>query len=112
VRRPGRSARAGLVLEEQEAGGLEDRAVAQPAEPFDAALVRHPGHDDAVIGERLQSVRLGVRERAAEPREVVGEAARAVGPAALPWVVAVRRSGTPVGLTRATESAPSQLGVT
>ena len=62
----------GLVLVEEEARGLEDRAVAEAAEAFDAARVGHPG---AAVSDRVQAVRLRVLERVAEPREVVGEAA-------------------------------------
>ena len=104
---------AGLVLVEEEARGLEDRAVAEAAEAFDAALVGHPGGGGAAVRDRAQAVGLRVLERVAEPREVVGEAAWARGRApGCQGSSACRRSGTPRGRTSATDSAPSQLGLT
>jgi hypothetical protein len=79
----------GCVLDELEARGLEDSAVAEAAEALDAGLVGHPRDHDAAIAQRLQTMGLRLVDRAAEPREVVGEAAGPVGLAGAPRVLAL-----------------------
>ena len=88
----------GFVFEEAEAGGLEDGAVAEPAQPFDGVVGGHPGRNRPSVGKRVQAVRLGVAEGHAQPREIVGDTARARGVASLlPRIRAVPalRSGGP-----------------
>ena len=82
------SGSGGFVFEEAEAGGLEDGAVAEPAQPLVRVVVGRPGRRP--VGKRVQAVRLGVAEGHAQPREVVGDATRARGLASLmPRILAV-----------------------
>ena len=88
----------GFVFEEAEAGGLEDGAVAEAAQPFDRVVVGHPRRDRPPVGKRVQAVRLGVAEGYAQPREVVGDATRArAWPRCCHGSWPCRRSGSPVG---------------
>jgi hypothetical protein len=71
------------------AGDLEHGPVAEAAEALDARLVGLPGDHDTAVVERLQAVRLGLVDGAAEPGEVVGEATGTGGRAPFSVVLAL-----------------------
>ena len=62
----------------------------EPAEPFDGVVVGCPGRERVRVGKRMHVVQLGVAEGHAQPREVVGDTARARDFASvLPRILAV-----------------------
>ena len=83
---------------QQEARGVEDPAVAQPAQPADHRVRRAPRGDGRGVVERVQVVELGLVDGVAEPRQVVGDAAWSplgVGPPVVlaPAALRGRRAG-------------------
>src|SRR4051794_18332805 len=84
-----------LFLVQEEAGGVENLAVAQAREALLGFDVGLPGRDRRGVLHAGQPVLLGLVVGLAQPREVVGDAARALGAggAGLPGVVA----GTALG---------------
>ena len=101
-----------LGLVQQEAGRVEDVAVAQALQARGALGLGIPGGDRGGVRQRLEPVGLRLVERLAQPREVVGDPARARGVRlrASRGPRRRRRSGTPGGRVRATPRAASQSG--
>ena len=71
---------------QQEAGGVEHLALAQPVQALGARGVGLPRGDGRGVAERAQAVGLRLVERLPQPREVVRDAPR-------PWGLGVRAPG-------------------